>query len=281
MIYHSDSLRYELATKLLNNINKVNKQSSQSHQTIELNNIKMRSKKFVDEKNTVIKLKDVWKTDYMGDIALNVLKGVNVDINLGEFVVIIGPSGSGKSTMMNQVGVLDTPTKGKIYLKGIDISTLSESDLAQLRGKTIGFVFQQFNLIPTLTALENVILPTIFQNVPEDIRLKKATELLTMVGLGDRMHHKPTELSGGQQQRVAIARSLVNDPEIILADEPTGNLDSKAGKQVMEMLARLHTEEGKTIVLVTHDTDLVRYSQKTVYLKDGEVVKIQTNGFKH
>ena len=281
MIYHSDSLRYELATKLLNNINKVNKQSSQSHQTIELNNIKMRSKKFVDEKNTVIKLKDVWKTYYMGDIALNVLKGVNVDINLGEFVVIIGPSGSGKSTMMNQVGVLDTPTKGKIYLKGIDISTLSESDLAQLRGKTIGFVFQQFNLIPTLTALENVILPTIFQNVPEDIRLKKATELLTMVGLGDRMHHKPTELSGGQQQRVAIARSLVNDPEIILADEPTGNLDSKAGKQVMEMLARLHTEEGKTIVLVTHDTDLVRYSQKTVYLKDGEVVKIQTNGFKH
>ncbi len=184
------------------------------------------------------------------------------------------------STMMNQVGVLDTPTKGKIYLKGIDISTLSESDLAQLRGKTIGFVFQQFNLIPTLTALENVILPTIFQNVPENIRLKKATELLTMVGLGDRMHHKPTELSGGQQQRVAIARSLVNDPEIILADEPTGNLDSKAGKQVMEMLARLHTEEGKTVVLVTHDTDLVRYSQKTVYLKDGEVVKIQTNGVK-
>jgi putative ABC transport system ATP-binding protein len=240
----------------------------------------MRQKKSVKGTKTVIQLKNVWKTYYMGDIALDVLKGVNVEINRGEFVVIIGPSGSGKSTMMNQVGVLDTPTKGKIYLKGTDISTLSESDLAQLRGKTIGFVFQQFNLIPTLSALENVTLPTIFQNVPEDIRLKRATELLTMVGLGDRMHHKPTELSGGQQQRVAIARALVNDPEIILADEPTGNLDSKSGKQVMEMLARLHTGENKTIILVTHDTDLVRYSQKTVHLKDGEVLKIQTNGFK-
>ena len=233
------------------------------------------------KKETIIELKKVWKTYYMGQVSLDVLKGIDLKINKGEFVVIVGPSGSGKSTMMNQVGVLDVPTSGSIYLNGIDISTLSESDLAQLRGKTIGFVFQQFNLIPTLTALENVTLPTIFQNVPEDVRLKRATELLTMVGLGDRMHHKPNELSGGQQQRVAIARSLVNDPEIILADEPTGNLDSKAGKQVMEMLARLHTEENKTIILVTHDTELVRYSQKTVHLKDGEVVKIQTNGFKN
>ncbi|MBT4651268.1 ABC transporter ATP-binding protein [Candidatus Woesearchaeota archaeon] len=226
---------------------------------------------------TLIRLKDVWKTYYMGEISLDVLKGVNVEINQGEFVVIVGPSGSGKSTMMNQVGALDVPTKGTIFLSGIDISTVTESELAQLRGKKIGFIFQQFNLISTLTALENVTLPTIFQNVPEIIRLEKAQNLLTMVGLGDRMNHRPNELSGGQQQRVAIARSLVNDPEIILADEPTGNLDSKAGKQVMHMLARLHKEEGKTIILVTHDVDLVKYSEKTIYLKDGEVVKIKTN----
>ncbi|PIZ50487.1 hypothetical protein COY27_06865 [Candidatus Woesearchaeota archaeon CG_4_10_14_0_2_um_filter_33_13] len=237
----------------------------------------MKSKKA----NTIIELKDVWKTYYMGEVALNVLKGVNVEINQGEFVVIIGPSGSGKSTMMNQVGVLDTPTKGKVLLKGTDISTLSESDLAQLRGKTIGFIFQQFNLIPTLTALENVILPTIFQNMPEEERIKRGKELLTKMGLGERMDHKPTELSGGQQQRVAISRSLINNPEIILADEPTGNLDSKSGEQVMAMLARLHTEEKKTIILVTHDVDLVKYSQKTIHLKDGEVLKIEYNGIKH
>ena len=182
------------------------------------------------DKKTIIQLKNVWKTYYMGEVSLDVLKGVNVEINRGEFVVIIGPSGSGKSTMMNQVGVLDTPTKGQILLKGTDIATLSESDLAQLRGKTIGFVFQQFNLIPTLTALENVTLPTIFQNTPEVERIKRAEMLLTRMGIGDRMHHRPNELSGGQQQRVAIARSLVNDPEIILADEPTGNLDSQSVK---------------------------------------------------
>ncbi|MBU1974666.1 MAG: ABC transporter ATP-binding protein [Nanoarchaeota archaeon] len=213
----------------------------------------------------------------MGKISLDVLKGLNLKIDQGEFVVIVGPSGSGKSTMMNMVGVLDTPTKGQILLDGIDISTLSESDLAQLRGKKVGFVFQQFNLIPTLTALENVILPTIFQNMPEKERLERGEKLLSTFGLGDRMHHKPNELSGGQQQRVAIARALVNDPEIILADEPTGNLDSISGKQVMAMLARLHTEEKKTIILVTHDTDLVKYSEKTVYLKDGLIEKIKTN----
>ncbi len=225
----------------------------------------------------IIRLKDVWKTYYIGKIALDVLKRVNVEIDEGEFVVIVGPSGSGKSTMMNQVGILDTPTKGKLYFKGIDVSSLNESALAQLRGKEIGFVFQQFNLIPTLTALENVILPTIFQNVPEKERLSKAERLLTMVGLGDRIHHRPTELSGGQQQRVAIARALINDPEVLLADEPTGNLDSISGKQVMSMLARLHTEEKKTIILVTHDVELVKFSEKTIYLKDGEVVKIETN----
>ena len=223
----------------------------------------------------MIELKKVWKTYYMGKVSLDVLKGIDLVINKGEFVVIVGPSGSGKSTMMNQVGVLDTPTSGTINLNGVDISTLSESDLAQLRGQTIGFVFQQFNLIPTLTALENVTLPTIFQNVSEVERLERAEGLLRMVDLGDRMHHKPNELSGGQQQRVAIARSLVNDPDIILADEPTGNLDSKSGQQVMDFLSNLHIKEGKTIILVTHDLELVRYAQKVVYLKDGEVLKIK------
>ena len=198
----------------------------------------------------VIELKKVWKTYYMGKVSLDVLKGINLVINKGEFVVIVGPSGSGKSTMMNQVGVLDVPTSGTIYLNDIDISTLSESDLAQLRGKTIGFVFQQFNLIPTLTALENVTLPTIFQNVSEKERLEKAEALLRMVDLGERMNHKPNELSGGQQQRVAIARALVNDPEIILADEPTGNLDSKSGQQVMDFLSKLHSQKHKTIILL-------------------------------
>jgi len=229
------------------------------------------------KKKTIIKLKDVWKTYYLGENVLHVLKKINLEINQGEFVVITGPSGSGKSTLMNQVGVLDTPSKGKVFLEGKDISTLNESELAQLRGKKIGFVFQQFNLIPTLTALENVILPTIFQNIPEDIRLEKAKKILTLVGLAERMNHKPTELSGGQQQRVAIARALINNPEIILADEPTGNLDSKSGRQVMELLAKLHTQEKKTIILVTHDIDLVKYSEKTIFLKDGEIIKIKEN----
>jgi putative ABC transport system ATP-binding protein len=221
----------------------------------------------------LIELRNVWRTYVMGDNSLDVLKGVNVQINKGEFVVIIGPSGSGKSTLMNQIGALDTPTKGSVFLSGINIETLGESDLAQLRGKKIGFIFQQFNLIPTLSALENVMLPAIFQNMPEEERVKRATDLLTQFGLGDRVHHKPNELSGGQQQRVAIARSLVNDPEIILADEPTGNLDSKSGKQVMSLLADLHTNQGKTIILITHDTELVHYSEKTIRIRDGEVVQ--------
>jgi len=228
----------------------------------------------------IIRLKDVWKTYYMGDISLDVLKNVNVEIKQGEFVVIVGPSGSGKSTMMNQVGILDMPTKGKVFYRGKDLTQLTESDLAQLRGQKIGFVFQQFNLINTLTALENVTLPTIFQNMDEETRLQKATELLNKVGLGDRMGHRPTELSGGQQQRVAIARALINDPEIILADEPTGNLDSKSGHQVMEMLTSFHKKDGKTIILVTHDVDLVKYSEKTIYLKDGEVVKVKKGDHK-
>ena len=216
-------------------------------------------------------MENIWKTYQMGDIKLDVLKGINLKVHEKEFVVIIGPSGSGKSTLMNQIGVLDTPSKGKIYLSGVDISTLTESELAHLRGKKIGFVFQQFNLVSTLTALENVILPTIFQNMEEEKRLKKAKKLLEMVGLSDRMDHKPNELSGGQQQRVAIARALINDPEIILADEPTGNLDTQSGKQIMDILKQLHTKEGKTIILITHDQSLLKHAQNYVHLLDGVI----------
>ncbi|MFH1682668.1 MAG: ABC transporter ATP-binding protein, partial [Candidatus Woesearchaeota archaeon] len=228
-------------------------------------------------KKTLIELRNVWKTYHIGEISLDVLKGVDLKINQGEFVVIIGPSGSGKSTMMNLVGILDIPSRGTIFLEGDDIAKYSESELAQARGKKIGFVFQQFNLIPTLTALENVILPTIFQNTPEEERIKRAKELLVRVGLSDRIDHKPTELSGGQQQRVAIARALVNDPEIILADEPTGNLDSTSGSQVMDMLAKLHKQEKKTVILVTHDIELVKYSEKTIHIRDGLIIKVEHN----
>lgn len=228
-------------------------------------------------KKTLIELKDVWKTYFLGENRLDVLKDVNLTIHQGEFVVILGPSGSGKSTLMNQVGLLDTPTRGTIHLKHQDIAKLTESQLAQLRGKTIGFIFQQFNLIPTLSALENVTLPALFQNISEEARKAKATKLLSNVGLADRLHHKPTELSGGQQQRVAIARALINNPEIILADEPTGNLDSNSGKQIMDMLTQFHKKQKKTIILITHDVDLVNYSEKTIYLKDGEVINVKKN----
>ena len=225
-------------------------------------------------KKSLIKLKDVWKIYQMGEISLDVLKGISLEIYPGEFILIIGPSGSGKSTLMNQVGILDTPSKGNIFLEGKDISKLDESGLAQIRGKKIGFIFQQFNLLSTLSALENVTLPAIFQNLPEEKRKKRGTQLLTQVGLGDRLHHKPTELSGGQQQRVAIARSLINNPEILLADEPTGNLDSTSGKQVMQLLSDLHKKEKKTIILITHDHELVKFADRTIHLKDGMVLKI-------
>jgi len=226
---------------------------------------------------TIIRLKDVWKTYYMGKISLDVLKGINLEIKKGEFIAIIGPSGSGKSTLMNQVGILDTPTKGHVFLGGKDIALFTESDLAQYRGQKIGFIFQQFNLIPTLTALENVVLPSIFQSVPEEERVKRGEKLLSDVGLEERFHHKPTELSGGQQQRVAISRALINNPEIILADEPTGNLDSVSGKQIMDTLSELHSKEKKTIILVTHDIELVSYADRTVFLKDGIIEKITHN----
>ncbi|MFA5061383.1 MAG: ABC transporter ATP-binding protein [Candidatus Pacearchaeota archaeon] len=219
-------------------------------------------------------MENVWKRYKMGKAGnLVVLKEVNLKINKGEFVAITGPSGSGKSTMMNLVGALDTPSYGRIILEGKDIDKISESALASLRSKKIGFIFQQFNLIPTLSALQNVMLPMELTNTSEKEAKKRASELLEMLGLKERMHHKPTELSGGQQQRVAIARSLANDPEVILADEPTGNLDSKTGIFIMDFLGKMHSEKRKTIILVTHDLNLVHYAKRIVYIKDGKIEK--------
>lgn len=222
---------------------------------------------------TIIKLENVWKIYQMGTVKVNALRGINLEIKDGEFVAIQGPSGSGKSTMVNSIGCLDVPTKGRIFLDNHDISHLSESELAQIRGRRIGFVFQQFNLINTLSALENVMLPMTFQNIEREKRIAKAQKLLEQVELGERIHHKPSELSGGQQQRVAIARALANDPEVILADEPTGNLDTKTGMIVMDFLKMMHKEEGKTIIMVTHDDYLARAAERIEFLKDGQIVK--------
>jgi len=228
---------------------------------------------------TIIKLDNVWKTYQMGDVKVNALRGLNLEIKKGEFVAIMGPSGSGKSTAVNMVGALDIPTKGKVYLEKQDISKLSESNLAQIRGKKIGFIFQQFNLINTLTALENVALPMVFQGIEKEERIERAKHILDMVDLSDRMYHKPTELSGGQQQRVAIARSLANEPDVILADEPTGNLDSKTGKMVIEFLLKLN-KEGKTIVIVTHDVNVARHAHRINFLKDGRIIKRTKGGIR-
>jgi putative ABC transport system ATP-binding protein len=221
---------------------------------------------------SIIKLENVWKVYHIGNTDINALAGISLEIKEGEFVVIMGPSGSGKSTMVNMVGCLDVPTKGSIYLNGEDISELHESDLAQIRGKTIGFIFQQFNLIPTLTAKQNVMLPMTFLDTPFDERESRANDLLELVQLDDRKGNKTSQLSGGQQQRVAIARALSNNPEVILADEPTGNLDSKTGEIVMEYLQKLHNE-GKTIIMVTHDPKMVDYAERVIYIKDGKTVK--------
>ncbi len=229
--------------------------------------------------DSIIKIEDVWKSydmDKAGE--LTVLKKITLQIDKGEFVAIAGPSGSGKSTMMNIVGALDIPSQGAVYLKDENIAAMSESSLAMLRGKTIGFVFQQFNLIPTLSALQNVMLPMEFVEEVPSIAKKRAKHLLEILGLGDRIYHKPTELSGGQQQRVAIARALANDPEVILADEPTGNLDSKTGKFVMDFLGNLNREEGKTVILITHDLHLIKYAKRVIYLKDGVIIKESENG---
>lgn len=226
------------------------------------------------ENNKIIELKGVAKYYEMGENIVKALDGVDIDVEKGDFVAIMGPSGSGKSTGMNLTGSLDLATKGEIYLDGENIELLEESELAQIRGRKIGFIFQQFNLIPNLTALENVMLPMLFQGVEEDVREEQAEKLLEMVGLEDRMEHYPNQLSGGQQQRVAIARSLANDPEVILADEPTGNLDSKTEVKIMEFLMDLN-KKGKTIIIVTHSPEIAKEYARTVYwLKDGKVEKV-------
>lgn len=224
---------------------------------------------------TIIELKDVWKIYNEGEEnQVIALKDINLHVKKGDFIAVMGPSGSGKSTAMNLVGSLDIPTRGKIFLDQHNISHLSESDLAQVRGRRIGFIFQQFNLIPNLTAKENVMLPMMFQGVDEIKREAKAISLLKMIELGNRMDHYPSELSGGQQQRVAIARALANDPEVILADEPTGNLDTHTGQIVMKFLNELN-DKGKTIIIVTHDPNLATEHAKKIYwIKDGQIEKV-------
>ena len=220
----------------------------------------------------LIKIVNVWKVYQLGKVKVEAVRGISLTIEKGEFISIMGASGSGKSTLMNLIGCLDIPTKGKIYLNGKDIAKLDESSLAAIRGKTIGFVFQQFNLIPTLSAIENVILPMTFQGIPRDKRVKRAVELLNLVGLGKRLSHYPNELSGGQQQRVAIARALANEPDLILADEPTGNVDSKAGSIILDYLKKLNKEENKTIVMVTHDPHVAKLGERLIRIGDGRII---------
>ena len=219
----------------------------------------------------VIKIKNINKTYKIGETKIEALKNVSLNVKQGEFLSIIGASGSGKSTLMNIIGCLDTPDSGSYYFLDKNVVTLSERNLSEIRRKNIGFVFQKFNLIPTLSAFENVALPLAFDGVERQIREKKATKALEAVGLKDRTEHKPSELSGGQQQRVAIARAIVTNPQIILADEPTGNLDSKSAEQIMSLLCDLH-KDGKTIVLITHDPHTASFATSIVTVKDGEIV---------
>ncbi len=221
----------------------------------------------------LIHIQNVWKTYVMGKTEVHALRGLSLQVNKSEFLAVQGPSGSGKSTCMNIIGCLDIPTKGRVLLEGEDIAKMNESDLAAIRGRKIGFVFQKFNLIPTLSALQNVALPMLFQGIEAREREEKAAELLSLVNLKERMHHKPNELSGGQQQRVAIARALAVDPPVILADEPTGNLDSTTGNAVMKLLQELHISQKKTLVLVTHDNHLASHADRVAYLSDGKIIK--------
>jgi len=218
----------------------------------------------------VIRTYDLWKTYIMGDQEIHAVSGVDIEIRRGEYVAIMGPSGSGKSTLMNLIGCLDTPTKGLYYLNGKLVSDMEDDELARIRNKEIGFVFQTFNLLARATALHNVELPLIYAGMPSQERLGRARDALRSVDLEQRMHHKPNELSGGQRQRVAIARALVNHPSILLADEPTGALDSATGNEIMNLFERLH-QEGNTIVLVTHEADIAMHAHRIIHIRDGKV----------
>ena len=219
---------------------------------------------------SIIHLENISKSYYLGKEPLPVLKGINLDIFKNEYVALMGPSGSGKSTLMNILGCLDSPTSGKYILNGKDVSSMEDNDLAEVRNKEIGFVFQQFNLLPRLTAAENVALPLIYSGVSKKERIDRALEVLSKVKLDDRSHHKPNELSGGQCQRVAIARALINNPSIILADEPTGNLDSKTSYEIMDILGKIH-RDGNTVILVTHEEDISHFAHRVIRLRDGVV----------
>jgi putative ABC transport system ATP-binding protein len=224
----------------------------------------------------LIETRDLWKTYVMGEEEIHALRGVSIAIERGEYVAIMGPSGSGKSTLMNLIGCLDTPSRGSYVLNGQEVARMDDNELARIRNEEIGFVFQTFNLLPRATALHNVELPLVYAGVPAIEREKRAKAALDKVELASRMSHKPNELSGGQRQRVAIARALVNNPSILLADEPTGNLDSKTGAEIMQLFERLH-QTGNTIVVVTHEADVAAYAHRTLYLRDGVVEHDERN----
>jgi putative ABC transport system ATP-binding protein len=222
--------------------------------------------------NIVIRTYDLWKTYIMGDQEIHAVSGVDIEIRRGEYVAIMGPSGSGKSTLMNLIGCLDTPTKGEYFINGNLVSTMTDDELARIRNREIGFVFQTFNLLPRATALHNVELPLIYGGIATEQRIERAKAALRAVDLEQRMYHKPNECSGGQRQRIAIARALVNDPSILLADEPTGNLDTATGNEIMGLFERLH-QQGNTIVLVTHEHDIALHAHRIIFIRDGKVAK--------
>ncbi len=225
---------------------------------------------------TVIKISHIKKTYVMGSVEINALVDVSLEIYRNQYVAIMGPSGSGKSTLMNIVGCLDSPSEGEYILNGVNVSKMDDSELAYTRNHEIGFVFQTFNLLPRISALENVALPLIYAGFSYAKRIERAADILASVGLADRMHHKPNELSGGQRQRVAIARALVNNPSIILADEPTGNLDTKTSYEIMALFDELH-KKGQTIILVTHEEDIAKYAKSVIRLRDGVVESVKEN----
>ncbi|MGC8924168.1 MAG: ABC transporter ATP-binding protein [Candidatus Micrarchaeia archaeon] len=223
------------------------------------------------KKTPALELQNVSKEYVMGESIIHALREINLTIHMGEYISILGPSGSGKSTLLHILGLLDTPTKGKVFVEEKEVSRISDDERAYIRGKKIGFVFQMYNLVPSLTAIENVMLPMMIYDVPKDIREMRAYQLLEQLGMENRAHHKPNELSGGQRQRVAIARALANDPAVILADEPTGNLDSKSGDEVVEIFNELN-KKGKSLIIVTHDNDVASNAKRIIRIRDGRIV---------
>ena len=227
------------------------------------------------ETQNIVRTRGVKRVYQMGKLSLEALKGIDMEVQRGEYIAIMGPSGSGKSTLFNMIGALDKPTEGKVYIDEVDVAQLDAYELAWLRCRKIGYIFQTFNLIPVMTALENVTLPMIFAGLATDEAIDKGVDLLTLVGLGERVQHKPLELSGGQQQRVAVARALANDPAIVLADEPTGNLDRKTGREIIELLRELNQEKQVTIISATHDLKMLDVSDRILWVQDGRITKNQ------